>query len=176
MGYYEAVISQDSEGKKRMYGWRYLGFSPYSPCPQESCGVECQTCQSSELFGLVFVDGVMTFRPLAAAQFADTEKWIPDPTGIERAIQKLESEVSKTVPVILEAQGITGVSNKDVDVTVDQNLDVVIVVAKLNDEQWAAYKKSPATNFEIAEQIAQATQQQLGETIRFEFTARAHSG
>src|SRR5579863_4067437 len=32
-GYYEAVISADPNGCKRLYGWRYVGFMPTLTCP-----------------------------------------------------------------------------------------------------------------------------------------------
>lgn len=66
LGYYEAVLGRDMDGKKRLYGWRYLGFVPYAHCPIESTGVECRPCDdgSLDLYGLVFENGVMTFKPL----------------------------------------------------------------------------------------------------------------
>lgn len=64
IGYYEAVISKDCDGKKRLYGFRYVGFMPYSACPIESCGVEQATCYDSQVYGLVVEDGAMVFRLL----------------------------------------------------------------------------------------------------------------
>lgn len=64
MGLYEAVVSRGGDGKKRLYGFRYVGFMPYEPCPVESGGVQCQDCYSGALYGLVFEDGAMIFRPL----------------------------------------------------------------------------------------------------------------
>jgi len=54
MGLYEAVISRDAHGQKRLYGFRYVGFFPFAPCPIESCGVAPEACQSSVLYGLVY--------------------------------------------------------------------------------------------------------------------------
>ena len=64
LGYYEAVISKEKHGKKRLYGWRYVGFMPYANCPIESSGVDCQPCDGLPLYGLGFENGVMTFRVL----------------------------------------------------------------------------------------------------------------
>jgi hypothetical protein len=68
IGYYESVISKDACGKKRLFGWRYVGFMPYAACPTEACGVQGVSCQEmpTPLFGLVFRDGVMVFQRLDA--------------------------------------------------------------------------------------------------------------
>ncbi len=66
LGYYESVISRGPDGKKRLYGWRYVGFMPYATCPLEGSGVECSPCDSGQIYGLGFENGVMTFRPLSA--------------------------------------------------------------------------------------------------------------
>lgn len=64
LGYYEAILS-DYNGKKRLYGWRYVGFAPYLQCPTEGFNDDCiDCCESDEIFGLVFREGVMTFAPL----------------------------------------------------------------------------------------------------------------
>jgi len=64
LGLYESVISTGPDCKKRLYGFRYVGFLPYAPCPVESCGVEQAACCASDLYGLVFESGTMVFRPL----------------------------------------------------------------------------------------------------------------
>lgn len=68
IGYYESVVSRDPcTGKKRLYGWRYVGFMPYAMCPVEGCGHQTSFCSdqcSQALYGLVFVDGCMTFKEL----------------------------------------------------------------------------------------------------------------
>lgn len=64
LGYYEAVIGRDDCGKKQMYGWRYIGFSPYSKCPKQVCGSKFNHCDEVDVFGLGFENGVMTFRRL----------------------------------------------------------------------------------------------------------------
>ncbi|QDT53014.1 hypothetical protein Pan44_10290 [Caulifigura coniformis] len=53
LGLYEAVVSPGPDCRKRLYGWRYVGFMPFSQCPTESGGL-CQTnCHADVLFGLV---------------------------------------------------------------------------------------------------------------------------
>ncbi|QEF96618.1 hypothetical protein Mal15_06460 [Stieleria maiorica] len=77
IGYYESVISKDACGKKRLYGWRYIGFLPFSPCPTEMCGTQQLPCGAvpSDLFGMVFDNGVMTFKRLdAIPEIADTTR------------------------------------------------------------------------------------------------------
>lgn len=64
LGYYESVVSSGPDGRKRLYGFRYVGFFPYAACPMESCGLSCGGCLESEIYGLVFEDGCMAFRPL----------------------------------------------------------------------------------------------------------------
>lgn len=68
MGYYESVIGSDACGKKRLYGFRYVGFLPYQACPLNMQGMETGNCQSTEIYGLVFEQGVMVFRPLHDVQ------------------------------------------------------------------------------------------------------------
>jgi hypothetical protein len=63
-GYYESVISRRPDGHKQMYGWRYIGFMPYAQCPVASTGEYCMDCDSSMMYGMVNVNGVMVFRQL----------------------------------------------------------------------------------------------------------------
>jgi hypothetical protein len=64
LGYYEAVIGTYS-GKKHLYGFRYVGFMPYAACPLTACGMEEYDCQfQGELYGLIFENGVLTFKRL----------------------------------------------------------------------------------------------------------------
>ncbi len=64
LGYYESVISRGCDGKKRLYGWRYVGFLPFHACPLDANGGDFVDCHSSLLYGLVFHDGIMKFEPL----------------------------------------------------------------------------------------------------------------
>lgn len=62
MGLYEAVITPDSCGVKRLYGFRYVGFFPFASCPIDSCGSEQQSCHTGQVYGLVWEDNQMVFR------------------------------------------------------------------------------------------------------------------
>jgi len=71
LGYYESVIGRDASGRKRLYGFRYLGFLPYASCPQSMQGLECGNCETADLYGLVFEDDTMVFRRLNEIQTLD---------------------------------------------------------------------------------------------------------
>ena len=64
LGFYEAVINSGPDGKKQLYGWRYVGFSPYAGCPIEAAGSVCQPCGTADLYGLIVVKGEMHFVKL----------------------------------------------------------------------------------------------------------------
>lgn len=72
LGYYEAILGTDPSGKKQIYGWRYLGFAPYETCPLAPCGIARMPCDQLDLYGLVFEDGVMTFKQLHSIALTDT--------------------------------------------------------------------------------------------------------
>ena len=70
LGYYEAVLGCGPDGKKRLYGFRYLGFLPYEPCPT-TMGGSVQACCNDpfvSLYGLTFENGRMVFKSLEAMQ------------------------------------------------------------------------------------------------------------
>jgi hypothetical protein len=87
IGYYESVIEIQPNGRKVFRGWRYIGFSVlsgvqgnYDPnlpiCGSQSCpmhGPDGQPCRPGEmqepLFGLVSINGVMTFRQINEIAF-----------------------------------------------------------------------------------------------------------
>ena len=73
IGYYESVIARGPDCKKRLYGWRYVGFYPYQACPLSAGGMECVDCQSAAIYGLVFRKGVMTFEPIHAIGMRQAE-------------------------------------------------------------------------------------------------------
>ncbi len=67
LGFYEAVLGVGPCGKQ-LYGFRYVGFMPYATCPTAGCGgPDGFDCQASghELYGLVFENGVMTFKTIS---------------------------------------------------------------------------------------------------------------
>lgn len=68
-GLYEPVFGNDQHGCKHLYGWRYVGFAPFMPCPVTSGGGgDCFNCQSLELYGLISENGIMAFVPLHKLQ------------------------------------------------------------------------------------------------------------
>lgn len=73
LGYYESVIGRDGQGRKRLYGFRYIGFLPYASCPQSMQGLECGNCETADLYGLVFENETMVFRRLDAIQTLHSE-------------------------------------------------------------------------------------------------------
>jgi len=76
-GLYEAVISGHN-CKKRLYGFRYIGFMPYSSCPVEYSGCDPHDCNelNSQIFGLVFDQeaNVMVFKNLQETQHLIPER------------------------------------------------------------------------------------------------------
>lgn len=68
LGFYESVIGRGPDGRKRLYGFRYLGFLPYQSCPTVMGGIEMACCGDphTPLYGLTFEGGRMVFKPLPA--------------------------------------------------------------------------------------------------------------
>lgn len=72
LGFYEAVINPGPDGKKRLYGWRYVGFSPYANCPIDAAGATQQPCETADLFGLITLNGEMHFVRLSELEQVKT--------------------------------------------------------------------------------------------------------
>lgn len=70
LGYYEAVIGCRNDGRKQLYGFRYLGFLPYETCPTQMGGMQQACCgdPTMPLYGLTFENGRMVFKSLVAMQ------------------------------------------------------------------------------------------------------------
>lgn len=169
MGFYEAEISRDSCGVKRMYGWRYIGFSPYESCPTDVTGVQCVPCNQRELYGLVYEGGAMVFKPLHSLPHVDTR---PVHTGgLERLKDQLQNEISKLVPAVLSNIGIEDVSPQDIVVTEDAEKDLVTVKANLTKQQLHAFQDSRQTRFDVANKIALVVQQLHGVDLHVRFVA-----
>lgn len=82
LGYYESVIDRGPDGKKRLYGWRYVGFMPYANCPVSAGGAECVDCHSEPIYGLIVREGVMTFVQLGKIEpQKDLQKISADPVN-----------------------------------------------------------------------------------------------
>jgi hypothetical protein len=65
-GFYEAVIACDPHGRKQLYGWRYVGFMPFQACPVEPRGAQQVCCDTQDIYGMVFVNGVLQFQKIHA--------------------------------------------------------------------------------------------------------------
>ena len=63
-GFYEAVIACDPHGHKQLYGWRYVGFMPFQSCPVEPRGAQQVCCDTQDIYGMVFVNGVLQFQKI----------------------------------------------------------------------------------------------------------------
>ena len=63
-GFYEAVIACDPHGRKQLYGWRYVGFMPFQSCPVEPRGAQQVCCDTQDIYGMVFVNGVLQFQKI----------------------------------------------------------------------------------------------------------------
>jgi hypothetical protein len=134
IGYYESVISKDACGKKRLYGWRYIGFLPYSSCPIEMCGSQHLACQGvpSELFGIVFDHGVMKFKRLDTISDGEDETRVSISTGqfvISATTQsKLDALVKAVKKAILQNDGTeSDVNAKLVDDRMSVDLSISLL-------------------------------------------------
>ena len=92
IGYYEAVLSQGKDGKKRLYGFRYVGFMPYSSCPVESCGVESTECHSVDLYALVYENGSMLFKRIQNGSLQPVAKNTEESERSEQIPARVSSE------------------------------------------------------------------------------------
>lgn len=97
LGLYEAVLGRDARGCKRLYGFRYVGFLPFSPCPTDMTGHEVGVCGDpcQMLYGLIFDRGEMVFAPLN--DIATT------PVGNSpAAAMQTDASVGQSLPPIVE--------------------------------------------------------------------------
>lgn len=109
LGYYESVLKADRCGRKRLCGWRYIGFLPFQPgCSQTvmPCGgvIDDFGELGQPLYGLVFDSGVMTFKPMhRIASEADSTKQAVSvgefqaPPSQAQALQQLEAAIERSM-------------------------------------------------------------------------------
>lgn len=65
LGFYEPVIVVDEHGCKKMFGWRYVGFLPFTGCPVTPCIRSTPVdCDPTQLWGLIVADGSLKFDTL----------------------------------------------------------------------------------------------------------------
>ena len=99
IGYYESVISKGGNGKV-LTGWRYIGLTTLGGgqagfCREDSHAAACKGgpngCITGPLYGLVFFNGVMTFRQLdeiannqLCPMYVNPTATAPGPAGIDR--------------------------------------------------------------------------------------------
>lgn len=158
IGYYEAVVSPGPDGKRRLYGWRYVGFMPYAQCPVESGGLECADCQSHPMFGLVFENGVMTFKPLPAASVANNDRnkepAAPPSVDVPAEVLKVAFDVLKlTFPALREEDLVPSVEAPKTFVFQPANLNAMGV------DQLAKSRK--LTVPELEQQLASSIKAKL---------------
>jgi hypothetical protein len=65
LGFYEPIIATDPHGRKSLFGWRYVGFLPFTGCPVAPCvQPSVVTCDPSELWGIVATPNSIKFDRL----------------------------------------------------------------------------------------------------------------
>ena len=95
-GLYEAVVGKYN-GSKRLYGFRYVGFLPYSNCPVEFGGCEPACCDSTVLYGIVFDKeaGVMVFKELSQIPIENANpKRVHDPSTSVKDLEDADDDVN----------------------------------------------------------------------------------
>jgi hypothetical protein len=103
IGFYESVVGRDSAGCKRLYGFRYLGFLPYSQCPIDMGGNQRACCNNpaTGLYGLVFTQGQMVFQSLdsiASSPVSRTHDASAVPSQANTSLRSSPSESSEALP------------------------------------------------------------------------------
>lgn len=101
LGYYEAVIGKNRQGKKQLFGFRYVGFLPFQACPVDLCGSAAALCDNCMLYGLTFDSGVMTFKPLyeMAAVMPPSDQLLNQAPGDAAGAVPLTRNFSRTLTV-----------------------------------------------------------------------------
>ncbi|MEZ6152838.1 MAG: hypothetical protein R3C09_22295 [Pirellulaceae bacterium] len=110
IGFYESIIGLDARGCKRLYGFRYVGFVPFSGCPLNMGGSQSACCDdpNSGLYGLSFVDGQMVFLPLDEMAHAAAIPATPNSNGpTAKSTQAHDADLSSEAAVGLPAQPLS---------------------------------------------------------------------
>jgi hypothetical protein len=108
LGFYEAVLARDPQGRKQLYGWRYVGFQPFNGCPLAAGGQEPACCNDFETYGLVFDNGIMTFKRLGVVRGLDQAynyeyEPVTEPADIpSRTMEPLPADWTTPLPEPLE--------------------------------------------------------------------------
>ena len=73
LGFYEAVIGCGSGCGKQLQGWRYVGFMPFNGCPASVSGSDCFDCHDHIIYGLVFEERTLKFKPIGHLEAAEAD-------------------------------------------------------------------------------------------------------
>jgi hypothetical protein len=132
LGFYESIISRGGDGKKRLYGWRYVGFHPFNACPSESCGVDYVDCQPHDIYALVFERGVMTFKQVGQVDpECSHDRQTVEPVSLERL-------PPPGPPGSRSTEATSGAAEPSLTETAKPALDALrrLTVALLNEAPW----------------------------------------
>ena len=168
MGLYEAVISQADGDQKRLYGFRYVGFFPYSTCPIESNGVDCRTCYDDQVYGLVFENGCMVFKLLLeAAEHLDTNRGVTSELA-NYSLTALRNQVAQAA-----ASNFASLTNVPVQnaASADQHPDLLIITLGVENSDSMIFNARPAAEREgvliqVAENVRKELKAQVAMQIR----------
>jgi hypothetical protein len=73
LGFYEAIIATDPQGRKTLFGWRYVGFLPFEGCPvQPIVNSKTVCCTEDELWGIVATPNSIKFDRLSHIRDLDS--------------------------------------------------------------------------------------------------------
>ena len=161
MGLYEAVISEADGDKRRIYGFRYVGFFPYSTCPVESNGVECKTCYEDQIYGLVFEKDTMVFKLLIeSADHLDTTRVNPTRLG-DVALTVFQNQAAQAAAQRFTALSGTAVQSAG---SVHQGPDQLLVTLVLESAASMDFNARPAN-------LREGLLVQVGNDVRSELNA-----
>jgi hypothetical protein len=162
LGYYEAVISMDDCGKKRLYGWRYVGFMPYATCPIESSGLRCENCQVDDIYGLVFDNGVMTFQLLNAIPGIQDSRKLARSAIENAALARVLDDVVKGVPEAFTRIVGIAISPNNVAATKLDDQTVQVAVA-LGQAEYEGFSRGAVTADDVARELAPLVHQSFND-------------
>ncbi len=76
LGFYEAVIATGPDGRKSLFGWRYVGFMPFVGCPVEPCAEpKTISCGPNDLWGIVATPNSIKFQKLSDIGAGPLNAW-----------------------------------------------------------------------------------------------------
>ncbi|MFY7953598.1 MAG: hypothetical protein ACOVT5_13920 [Armatimonadaceae bacterium] len=154
LGYYESVLSPGPDGRKQLYGWRYVGFLPYAQCPVAMSGKGCADCQSEVMYGLVFENGVMTFKPMPATMHANNVRDPKNPNATGAQIAEVSGKLKDRAVAVLPAKLGTELKADNVGVTLgggdNRTYLVTVTLTKAVYDQVLANQMQTSTELNLA--------------------------